>query len=169
MNSKPVIGSFLLIALLMLSFHTSQAQYRPGPGSTLDRTGQITQPRSDEQLNWRWGLQDFQMNHSYEMNLSSFGGNMYNQNIYTNTMHLLFNENLYGRIDLSMAHSPLGQGFMGQENHTQFFIRNAELNYIINDNARIRLQFQQLPPGPGFGYYSPHHYRNRYTDYPGFW
>lgn len=150
----------LLAGLLLFSFSQSDAQFRSGTDSALDRTGPIVRA-SDQDRNWLFGLQDFRMDHSYEMTMGSFGGNMYNQNIYTNTMHMMFRENLYGRVDLAMSHSPFGSGFMGQD-QTQFFIRNAELNYKLSENTRFQIRFQQIPGGHGYrpGYYSPHFNRN---------
>ncbi len=163
MKTYPLI--LFLIGLLLFPFSLAEAQFRPENGSTLNRTGPIVRTQ-DQDRSSLFGLQDFQMNHSYEMTMGSFGGNMYNQNIYTNTMHMMFSENLYGRVDLSMSHSPFGAGFMGQ-NQTQFFIRNAELNYKLNENTRFQIRFQQIPGGHGFGYhgspygyYSPHYRRS---------
>lgn len=109
-----------------------------------------------------FGLAGFQMNHSYEMNIGSFGGNAYNQNFYTNTMHFLFNENLTGRVDLSIAHSPFGNNFMGENQGPQFFIRNAELNYSFNERTHLSFQFRQIPAGV----YNPFDYhRNPFSRY----
>ncbi|WP_124245528.1 hypothetical protein [Cyclonatronum proteinivorum] len=93
------------------------------------------------------GLAGFQMNHSYEMTMGSMGGNVYNQNFYTNTMQFLFNERLTGRVDLSIAHSPFGNNIFGESQGPQFFIRNAELNYAISDRTHLSFQFRQVPAG----------------------
>jgi len=156
---------FLLAGLLALPLAQSQAQFRPDAGSTLDRTGPILRT-SDQDRTSFLGLQDFRMDHSYEVTVGSFGGNMFNQNTYTNTMHMMFNDRLYGRVDLSMAHSPFGPGFMGQNEQAQFFVRNAELNYKLNENTRFQVRFQQIPQGHGYGYgyYPPHYRRNHLHD-----
>ncbi len=159
----------LLLAGLLLPLSNGQAQFRSDNESNLDRTGQIVRTHTPSEGSSLFGLQNFQMNHSYEMSVGSFGGDMYNQNTYTNTMHMMFNEDLYGRVDLSMAHSPFGSNIMGQEGQPQFYVRNAELNYKFNDNARIQLRFQQLPAGHRYGYYSPHYQRNRMYDHPFAW
>lgn len=163
--------SHLLISLIIIAlsgcFILSEAQYKSDVQSTFDWTGPVT--KSTEAYNpGLFGLMDFRMDHSYEMSVGSFGGNMYNQNYYTNTMHFLFNENLYGRVDLALAHSPLGNSMMGDE--PQFIVRNAEINYRFNNNSHIRLSFNQQPRMYGMGgignpyhmghshspFYSPH-------------
>ncbi len=156
---------FLLSGLLILPLQHSQAQFRSDNASVLDRTGPIVRTHNPENRFSLFGLQDFQMSHSYEMSMGSFGGDMYNRNTYTNTMQMMFNENLYGRVDLAMSHSPFGSGFMGQ-NQTQFYVRNAELNYKFSETSRVQIRFQQLPSGYGYGYgyYSPHYRRNHMHD-----
>ncbi len=157
---------FLLAGLLALPLQYGQAQYRSDNGSTLDRTGPIVRTSDTNDQASFFGLRDFQMNHSYEMTMGSFGGDVYNRNTYTNTMHLMFNENLYGRVDLAMSHSPFGSGLMGQNDQTQFYVRNAELNYKFNENTRIQVRFQQIPQGygHGYGYYPPYHRRSHLHD-----
>jgi hypothetical protein len=110
-----------------------------------------------------FGLVNVSMAHSYEMSMSSFGGSMYNQNMYTNTLFLNFNENLNGRVDLAFAHSPFGQGLPGANQSGQIFVRNAELNYSFNERTHVRFQFSQMPRGAGmFGYGDPFgHYGHR--------
>lgn len=163
---KTHITLVLLVGMLVLPLHNGMAQFRSDSESTLDRTGQIVRSNDSQDQTSLFGLKDFQMNHSYEISAGSFGGNMYNSNTYTNTMHLLFNENLYGRVDLSMSHSPFGNNLMGQNDQAQIYVRNAELNYNFNDNARIQLRFQQLPAGHGYGYgyHSPFQRRNNFYD-----
>ncbi len=154
---------FLLAGLLALPLAQSQAQFRSDTGSTLDRTGPILRTSDQDRMSFL-GLQNFQMDHSYEVTMGSFGGDMFNRNTYTNTMHMMFNDRLYGRVDLSMSHSPFGSGFMGQNDQTQFYVRNAELNYKVNESTRIQLRFQQIPQSYGYGYYPSHHRRNHMYD-----
>ena len=135
----------LSLTLVFTGFSDSEAQFRDDIPSTLDRTGTIIQPGEDGN-NRLFGLVDFQMNHSYEMNMGTFGGNTYNQNYYTNTMHLFFSENLTGRLDLAVAHSPFGNNFGGNDS-PQFFVRNASLHYDISDNTHISLHYRQIPAG----------------------
>lgn len=110
------------------------------------------------------------MSHSYSMNFSSFSGNYQSVNAYTNTIQFQFSERMNGRVDVSFLHSPFGgnQNFAGSNNfQNQVVIRNAELNYKISDNAFIRVQYQQLPRGFGYGY-NPYGY-NRFSRYRNNW
>ncbi len=159
-----ITAIFGFLILLALPSQDISAQFRSDTYSPFDRTGTILRPNTEQSSSFL-GLQNFQMNHSYEMTMGSVGGSMYNQNVYTNTMHLMFNEDLYGRVDLAVAHSPFGNSFMGQENQTQFYVRNAELNYRFSENSRIQIRFQQIPAGQGYGYGYGHH-RNPYNRTP---
>lgn len=165
---------FILPLLTIMLFAGVQAdalaQFRADQPSTFDRTGAITketQPAGDEKI---LGLFNFQMDHSYEMSMSSLGGNTYNQNFYTNTMHFLFNEDLYGRVDVGVAHSPFGNSLMGND-QAQILVRNAELNYRLNDNTHFRVSFQQQPAGYGYGYGygSGQRYQRGYHPFYGGW
>lgn len=99
-------------------------------------------------------LFNMEMDHSYSMMFSSFGGQFQNLNAYTNTMRFFFSEDLTGRVDLSVLHSPFGNNLMPNSNSNnmdmKFLISNAELNYQISDRSNIRIQFQQVPGG-GYG------------------
>ena len=157
--SRNYLLPLLTVALLFGLQQTSLAQFKADTPSPFDRTGAVTmetQPAGDDQI---LGLFNFQMDHSYEMSMSNIGGNTYNQNFYTNTMHFLFNENLYGRLDLGVAHSPFGNSLMGNDQMAQVMVRNAEINYKLNDNTRFRISFQQQPAGYGYG----HGYYNRFN------
>ncbi len=162
MKKYPIL--ILLAGLLAFPFSQVEAQFRSDNSSSLNRTGPILRTHDQDRTSL-FGLQDFRMDHSYEMTVGSFGGDMFNRNTYTNTMHLMFNDNLYGRVDLAMSHSPFGSGFMGQNDQTQFYVRNAELNYKLNENTRFQIRFQQIPHGYGYGYgYHPHYRRNHMYD-----
>ncbi len=161
--------TYLLFTALLLGMALpgAHAQFRSDNNSSLDRTGPVVRTHDTGEVASFLGLQNFRMDHSYEMTMGSFGGNMFNRNTYTNTMHLLINDNLYGRVDLAMSHSPFGSGMMGYNDQTQFYVRNAELNYKFNDNTRIQVRFQQIPQGYGYGYHPPYHRRNPvHSSYP---
>ena len=148
--------SFLLL-LLVFGFHSvAEAQFRDGVlPEPHEYTGTVTTlPASDDVF----GLFDFRMDHSYEMTVGSFGGDTFNQNYYTNTMHFLFNENLTGRLDLAIGHSPFGNSMMGDNQGAQFFVRNAQLNYNFSENTRLSVSFRQIPGGM----YSPYSYGNSF-------
>ena len=153
------ITSFLLAFIVVFLTFTAESfsQLRDDLPSQVNRTGNVTNPADASNQNKLFGLVDFRMSHSYEMTMSNFGGNTFNQNYYTNTMQLFFNPNLTGRVDLSVAHSPFGNGFMGQNQGPQFFVRNAELNYRFSENSAISIQFQQIPAGSFMNPFSPHY------------
>lgn len=156
---------FLLI--LTLGLHAlSMAQLRKDQQNTADLSGPVLKqdPSDGAKLS---NLFNMQMDHSYSMMFSSYGGQMQNMNAYTNTMRFFFSDKLTGRVDLSLLHSPFGNNYMSQNKGmgTEFIIRNAELNYELSEKSNIRVQFQQVPNnyGPmGFGrnHYAPFQ-RNR--------
>lgn len=155
--------SILLLLLLGLS-SLSQAQLRKDLTSSSDLTGQVIKRQDPSQGAKLGNLFNMQMNHSYSMNFASYGGQFQNMNAYTNTMQFFFSEDLTGRVDLQLLHSPFGNNsFMGNSNtgmDMEFRVRNAELNYQISENSSIRLQFQQVPsygfnPWSGRSYHSP--------------
>jgi hypothetical protein len=170
--------SYLLAAILLVTaFSTTDdalAQMRDSRVSPLDWTGNVVNnPTSGD--NKLFGMVNFQMNHSYEMTMTNAGGQTFNQNFYTNTMHLLFNERLTGRLDVSMAHSMFGE-MAGFDNSPRVFVRNAELNYKFSENTRLHISFSQMPYGYGYNnmynrnfmnpYYSPYGRSNRFYHDP---
>lgn len=139
----------------MLGMHTlASAQLRKNVGNSSTLTGPVVKEDPSEGANLG-NLFNMQMDHSYSMMFSSFGGQMQNMNAYTNTMRFFFSEKLTGRVDLSLLHSPFGNSSYlpnNQENNgmnTEFVIRNAELNYQINDKSNISIQFRQIPDNYG--------------------
>lgn len=150
-----VMKKLLLPFILLLAFSlTLQAQKRKDLVQPYEYTGPFVNTRA---ATVESGLANFfknrvKMSHSYSMNFSSFGGSYQNVNAYTNTLEFLFSEDLTGRVDVSFMHSPFGGSGMYSNNiGQQVVIRNAELNYRLGDNSSIRLQYQQLPRGLGFG------------------
>jgi hypothetical protein len=143
-NAFSVVIS-LIIFLFGLSAIT-QAQLRRDQSRNSDLTGPVVKQDPSKGANLG-NLFNMQMDHSYSMMFSNFGGQMQNMNAYTNTMHFFFSEDLTGRLDLSLLHSPFGNSFMSNQGGlgTKFMIRNAELNYQINEKSNIRFQFQQVP------------------------
>lgn len=145
----PFAGVFLMLVIGIQSL--SFAQLREDVGHSSELTGPVVKQDPSEGANLG-NLFNMQMDHSYSMMFSSFGGQMQNMNAYTNTMRFFFSEKLTGRVDLSLLHSPFGNSFMSNNSNngmdTQFILRNAELNYQINDKSNISIQVQQVP-----GYY----------------
>lgn len=146
-----VLSAFILFLMLSTAYTaTVEAQFRDQSDSRPDFTGAVTDAESESFFD---GI-TMQMNHSYEMTAGSIGGQGYTQNFYTNTMQFLFSENLRGRLDMSVGHSPFGNNFAGEQG-AQFFIRNAMLQYDVSDNTSITFQFRQIPAGMyggGYGY-----------------
>ncbi len=155
MTSYICLSFGLLLNLLILS--QAQAQYVQQVPRLGDWTGAVV--RQDKQPKLLFGKVGFTMNHSYEMSVATMGGNVFNQNMYTNSMFFDFGNRLDGRVDLSLAHSPLGNGFLTQGKDVRFIVRNAELNYKMGERSQLSLQFSQQPYGYG-NYYDRYGYRN---------
>lgn len=143
--SAVTLGVLLIFGLTSISF----AQLRENVGNDAALSGPTIKQNPSEGADLS-NLFNMQMDHSYSMMFSNFGGQMQNMNAYTNTMHFFFTDDLTGRLDVSMLHSPFGNSVMGNDNamDSQIMIRNAELNYQIGENSNIRFQFQQVP---GYG------------------
>lgn len=153
--------SFLVLLLVGIS-SVSHAQLREDENRSAELMGPITKQTDPSDGANLGNLFNMRMDHSYSMTFSSFGGQFQNLNAYTNTMHFFFSEDLTGRVDLSLLHSPFGNNLMPNNNNsmnTQFMIRNAELNYQISDKSNIRIQFQQVP-GYGMGPWSSGFHRS---------
>jgi hypothetical protein len=115
-------------------------------------------------LNRLFSPDHFRMQHSYEMSFGSYGGTTSSLGMYTNTMMFQFNDKLAARVDMSFAHSPLGDGIgqkLGlQQDNGQFFLRNAEVAYRPNERMQLHLSFRQSPYGSymsPYGYYGQSH------------
>lgn len=156
MDKSSVSTTFcLLLTFMILGVSTAGfAQLRENVNTSSDLTGPIMKENPSEGANLG-NLFNMTMDHSYSMMFSSFGGQAHNVNAYTNTMRFFFTEDLTGRVDLSLLHSPFGNNLMSPNNSsnsmgmgTDFMIRNAELNYQINDKSSVSIHFQQLP---GYG------------------
>lgn len=167
MNTLYKIALPALFLSLAISFSDAQAQFRDDLKNSNNYTGSIIKT-DNQQRNANLGLggllQDFNMSHSYSMTFSSMGGNYQNINAYTNTMHLKFSDDLTGRVDLSLLHSPFGSSTMYGSNEgldSQILIENAQLNYQLSENSSISFQFRQMPASySSYGYgtgsmYSP--------------
>lgn len=155
--------SFILTFIFAFLFSIQlSAQLRADLSSSYDFSGPVVNTQAPTIQS---GLNDFfknnvTMSHSYSMSFGSYGGSYQNLNAYTNTLNFNFSPNLTGRLDVSFLHSPFGESNLINSNQNslggEVLIRNAELNYQINDNAFIRVQYQQLPSN--FGFYNPYGY-----------
>lgn len=111
-------------------------------------------------LNTLFSPAHFQMRHSYEMSVGSFGGDSYSLGAYTNTLAWQFGDKWAARADVSLAFSPFGGTAFGHQEgrNGQIFLRNAEVAYRPTENSVIHLQFRQSPYGgymSPYGYYAP--------------
>jgi len=134
----------LLVFVSFSAFDSLNAQLRENIPTRYDYSGNIVQYQRPEPGNFS-NLFNMKMSHSYTASFSSFGGQFQNVNAYTNTMQFFFSDRMTGRLDLSFLHSPFGNSFQNNGLGPQVVIQNAELNYRINDNAFIHVQFRQLP------------------------
>lgn len=150
----------------------SFAQLRKNVNNSSELMGPVIKQDRSEGGNLG-NLFNMQMDHSYSMMFSSYGGQMQNMNAYTNTMHFFFSDKLTGRVDLSLLHSPFGNNYMPNNNgmNTEFILRNAELNYQISDKSNISIHVQQLPDnygmspwGMGRQHYNPFYSRHDIFD-----
>lgn len=167
----PMRTTTFFLFFIFITSTVANAQFRADLPGYFDFTGPLVNERAPTV---QTGLDRFfsnvKMSHSYSMSFNSFGGNYQNVNAYTNTMQFQFSDRMNGRVDVSFLHSPFGgnQNFAGSSNfQNQVIIRNAELNYKLSDNAFIRVQYQQLPSGFGYGY-NPYGY-NRFNRYRNNW
>lgn len=139
------ISAVLTCLLFIFALSTvANAQLREMQSKSSDYSGPIVKENSGGTFS---NLFNMEMNHSYSMTFSSMGGQYQNVNAYTNTMHFFFTDDLTGRVDLSLLHSPFGGNSYMNNNAvgTEFIISNAELNYQISDNSNISIQFRQIP------------------------
>lgn len=152
--------AFIVLVLLIspvLTIDVANAQLRSEvPSPYIVKSPTVINNGISSQSSELFGLQNFRMAHSYEMSVGSFGGDVYTQNMYTNTMFLDINDRLNGRVDLAFAHSPFGNALPGMNQSGQIFVRNAELNYALSERTHFSVQFRQIPGG--MGYYGANRY-----------
>ena len=142
----------IVLGVLLLQCDLAYSQFRENLPTAGSNMGPITKPYefnpsvNTSQVSFMQRFSNsFAMNHSYEMTMGSVGGNVFNQNMYTNSMQFMFTDKMTGRLDLGVAHSPFGDSFMGMQQGPQFLIRNAEFNYQVNDKVRFQFNFSQDP------------------------
>lgn len=155
----------LLFVLLVTSTSASYAQLRKDKADITEYRGPVFRGDDPSEGANLSNLFNMTMDHSYSMTFGSVGGHYQNLNVYTNTMRFYFTRKLTGRVDLSLLHSPFGNGVVGfnADKKVKFVISNAELNYDISKNSSIHIRFQQIPDGYGYnrfgrGLYSPFSY-----------
>jgi hypothetical protein len=135
-----------VIAFLIAGTATaSHAQLRHEEPTPYQWTGSILRSAPIAQSSaLPFGMKGFRMSHSYEMTMGTFGGQTYNQNYYTNSMALQFNDKMTGKLDVAVAHSPFGNGMMMNQG-PRVFVRNAEFQYQFSPKTQLSVSFQQHP------------------------
>ena len=153
------ILSFLCLVAFLAIATPAQAQMR-GDVQTAKAPAQLYDTgAAGFALNKLFSPAHFQMRHSYEMSMGSFGGNGYSLGAYTNTLAWQFSDKLAARADVSFAFSPFGSSAFGQESgieNGRLFLRNAEIAYRPTENMLFHVRVQQSPYG---AYMSPYGYR----------
>jgi hypothetical protein len=112
-------------------------------------------------------LNNFRMNHSYNLSYSSFGNNGLALGVYTNSMFYDFSDKLNVQADVSVVHSPyssFGQDF--QNNLNGVYLSRAAVNYRPWKDFQINIQYRNIP-NPYFQGYDNRFY-NSYDRDP-FW
>lgn len=110
-------------------------------------------------LNKLFSPEHFRMSHSYEMSMSSFGGQANTLGQYTNTMRWQFSNQLAARVDVAFMHSPFGDNSFSPNSNgigSQVYLRNAEVAYRPTEKMQFRFSVRQSPYG---SYMSPYGYR----------
>ena len=149
MMKRTIFISIVLGAVLFIGSN-ADAQLVKDLHSPLNNTGEVVKKQNKTGFNLL-NIANVHMHQSLDMSFSSFGGHYLNENIFTNSMFFDFTPRLRGRLDLSIANSPFGSGFMGGpgKNNVKVFVRNADLNYQLGKNSDISIHFSQNP----YGYY----------------
>jgi hypothetical protein len=153
---RTTISLLCLVTVLSLTA-PAQAQLRDDPATSSVRT-QLYDTGSNV-VSKLFSDEHFRMSHSYQMSMSSFGGETASMGMYTNTMLWQFNSDWAARVDVSLAQPFSGASAFGQEQSPRVFLRNAELAYRPSENMEFRFQVQQSPYGrymSPYGAYRPY-------------
>lgn len=100
-----------------------------------------------------FNAQTLRFSQSYEASYSGGPGGAIGLGVYTASLRWQPTQNLAGRVDVGVMHSPFGssalQSGLGLEGagDTRVFLRNAELAYRPTENAVLHLSVQQSPYG----------------------
>jgi len=140
---RVTISLFCLAAVLFLTA-PAQAQLRDNPAPSTTRT-QLYDSGANV-FDKLFSDEHFKMGHTYEMSMSSFGGQTASMGMYTNSMMWQFNSDWAARVDVSVAH-PFSQSSAFGQQETRVFLRNAEVAYRPSENMEFRFQIQQSPYG----------------------
>ncbi len=159
--------SLLCLVILLGVATPAQAQLRANLPTERSAARLYDAGGSSFSLNKLFSPDHFKMSHSYEMSMSSFGGNSSSMGMYTNSLMWQFNQKLAARVDVSFAHSLFGNDTAsklmgGPQKNGQIFLRNAEIAYRPSENLQFNFSFRQSPYG---GYMSPFGYNPGYMGF----
>ena len=149
---KKYIVIFLLFASLSV-----YAQYKEPPFPTESVKDGIVDNSSSVALFGFLNSENFQMNHSYNLSYSSFGGSGLALGVYTNSMMYKFSQDFNIQLDASFVHSPyntFGENF--KNSIDGFYISKAALNYKPWEDVFISVQYRNIPNvylNPYYGIY----------------
>lgn len=104
----------------------------------------------------------FQMQHSYSLSYTGFGGQGLALGVYTNSMLFNLSNNLNVQVDASLVHSPyssLGREF--SNSLTGIYLSRAAIDYKPWDDVYISVQYRSIP-----NYYYPYSHGD-FNDYYG--
>lgn len=160
-----------LIILLFIFTSVINAQFKDQMSKTTDiKSGFVKETASSFFLGF-FNPNNFNMNHSFSLSYSAFGGGGMALGVYTNSMSYKFNDQLDIQADVSLVNSPynsFGKDFTNQING--LYLSRAQLNYRPSDKTFISIQYNSLPYNPYspyyYGGYSPFGYQNYYDDTP---
>ena len=87
----------------------------------------------------------FEMQQSYSLSFTSFGGRGYNQGLYLNTMNYRFSDPLLMQVRIGYLHQPLGGNQLMAEQNGKVFLQKAMLQYKPAENMSITLDYESIP------------------------
>ena len=87
----------------------------------------------------------FEMQQSYTLSFTSFGGRGYNQGLYLNTMNYRFSDPLMMQVRIGYLHQPLGGNQLMSEQNGKVFLQRAMLQYKPAENMSITFDYESYP------------------------
>jgi len=91
---------------------------------------------------------NFQMHHTVDLSYSAFGGNGVALSAYTNSMNFRLMENLNLELDASIVASPYSSfGAEHQKSLGGIYLTRARLDYKISKDAKLTIQYLNIPQG----------------------
>lgn len=149
---RAFLSLLCIVAMLSLA-QPAEAQFRQDVQAGPSPTQLYGSDVGVDFFNKLFSADHFKMGHSYEMSFSSFGGNSASMGMYTNSMMWQFDDKLAARVDVSVAHSLMGEAAGFQDQSPRVFLRNAEVAYRPTENMEFRFQVRQSPYGRYMGPY----------------